>query len=306
MSSSTRRSALQNDMPIKYLIFAFTVLLASSAFAAKVKTVEATYVYHAPSNQSPDEAMKVALERAKLQAITDEFGTLISQENTTRLENTAEGQESKSQTSFFSYSASDVKGEWLETIGKPQCNIEFADGMMVVTVTVKGKARELTSAQVNFIAEPLRNHPERADMATEFKDGNDLYLYFRSPIDGYVAVYLLPGDGEAFCLLPYQRVQSGVQQVKANCDYVFFSVEKAPQAEKALVDEYVLTASRAVEHNVLYVLFSKQPFYKASDSSMEHSLPRSLSEADFLKWLGSSRLHDLNLQLKKIPLTITR
>lgn len=131
MSSSTRRSALQNDMPIKYLIFAFTVLLASSAFAAKVKTVEATYVYHAPSNQSPDEAMKVALERAKLQAIADEFGTLISQENTTRLENTAEGQEAKSQSSFFSYSASDVKGEWLETIGKPQCNIEFTDGMMV-------------------------------------------------------------------------------------------------------------------------------------------------------------------------------
>ena len=169
---------------------------------------------------------------------------------------------------------------------------------LAVRQAVKGKARELISAQVNFIAEPLRNHPERADMATEFKDGNDLYLYFRSPIDGYVAVYLLPGDGEAFCLLPYQRAQSGVQQVKANCDYVFFSVEKAPQADKALVDEYVLTASRAVEHNVLYVLFSKQPFYKASDESLEHSLPRSLSEADFLKGLGSSRLHDLNLQLK--------
>lgn len=284
------------------LIILLTALMASVAFAAKVKTVEATYVYHAPANQSPEEAMKIALERAQLQAIADEFGTVLSQENTTRVENSAEG----SSTSFHSLSTSDVRGEWIETIDVPVRNIEFIDGMMVVTIKVKGRAREVNVAAVDFVAEVLRNHPDRADASTDFKAGNDMYLYFKSPVSGYVAVYLLPGDGEAFCLLPYQRSGSGVQEVKANDEYVFFSIDKAIDADKAIVDEYVLTAEKTVEHNALYVLFSTHPFYKASDASIANTLPRQLSESDFLKWLGKSRARDNDLQLKKIQISITK
>ncbi len=284
-----------------FIFFCFLVL-TFTAFAAKVKTVEATYVYHAPSNQSPEEAMRIALERAQLQAIADEFGTVIAQENTTRVDNS----NAHSGTSFYSLSTSDVKGEWVETIGKPDCKIEFTDGMMVVTVTVKGKAREVVTAPVSFIAETLRNHPDRGDAATDFRGGNDMYLYFRSPTDGYLAVYLLSGDGEAYRLLPYQRSADGVYRVEANRDYMFFSIDKAPLAEKDLTDEYVLTASQAVEHNVLYVLFSKRQFYNAVDKSSTIAMPNSLSEADFLKWLGKSRVRDSEMQVKKILLTITK
>lgn len=283
---------------MRYIILFCLLLLTATVFAAKLKTVEATYVYHAPSNQSPDEAMRIALERAQLQAIADEFGTVVSQENTTRVHNGS--------TDFLALTTSDVKGEWVETIGKPDCRIEFTDGMMVVTVKVKGKAREVKAAPVSFVAETLRDRPDRADATTDFKSGNGMYLYFRSPTDGYLAVYLLSGDGEAFRLLPYQRSEDVVKHVEANRDYLFFSIGQAPSAEKELVDEYVLTASQPVEQNVLYVLFSKQPFYKAVDQSCGFALPSSLPESDFLTWLGKNRAHDAEMQVKKIVLTITK
>ncbi|MGM9869791.1 MAG: DUF4384 domain-containing protein [Sodaliphilus sp.] len=283
-------------------LFAFALTVTSIAFASKLKTVEATYVYHAPANQSPEEAMKIALERAKIQAIADEFGTLVSQENTTIVKNGNDG----STTSFFSLGTSDVRGEWIETIGEPKCEVQFVNNMMVVTISVKGKAREITAAKVNFVAQTLRNHPNSADASTDFRDGNDMYLHFRSPVAGYVAVYLLPGDGNAFCLLPYQRMTTGIQAVNANDDYVFFSIDKAPTNQKALVDEYVLTASKAVEHNVLYVLFSPKLFYKANDLAYNVSLPRQLSERDFHQWVSKIRTQDKDLQVKMIQIQIRK
>lgn len=284
------------------LLILVACVVPSIAFASKLKTVEATYVYYAPPNQSPEEAMKIALQRAQIQAIAEEFGTIVSQENTTRVEN----DNSKSSTSFFSLGTSDVRGEWIETIGEPKCEVKFVDNMMVVTITVRGKAREVTAAKVNFVAQTLRNHPNPADASTDFRDGNDMFLHFRSPVAGYLAVYLLPGDGNAFCLLPYQRMASGIQAVKANEDYVFFSIDKATNDQKALVDEYVLTASRPVEHNVLYVLFSPNPFYKATDLSYNTSLPRQLSERDFYQWVSKNRSQDKDLQAKTIQIQIRK
>ena len=84
------------------LLIVVACMVPSIGLAAKVKTVEATYVYYAPPNQSPQEAMTIALQRAQIQAIADEFGTVVAQENTTRVENSNSG----SSTSFFSLGTS--------------------------------------------------------------------------------------------------------------------------------------------------------------------------------------------------------
>lgn len=48
----------------------------------KSKNVCGEYTFYAPENVSLSEAKRIALERAKLQALADEFGTVISQVNT--------------------------------------------------------------------------------------------------------------------------------------------------------------------------------------------------------------------------------
>ena len=70
-------------------IFLLTICCTISivAGAQKVKTVSATIAYHASESMSVEEAKRIALERAKIQAIADEFGTIVSQNNSTIVKN---------------------------------------------------------------------------------------------------------------------------------------------------------------------------------------------------------------------------
>ena len=103
-------------------------LFALPILAQRTEKVRAEYIYHAPENISLEEAKRIALERAKIQAIADEFGTIVSQSNTTLVSN----RNGESSTDFFSLGGSEVKGEWIETIDLPEYDINYEQGMLVV------------------------------------------------------------------------------------------------------------------------------------------------------------------------------
>ena len=188
------------------------LLLALSLplLAQKTKTVEGEYTYYAPENVTVEQARRTALDRAKIQAIADEFGTIVQQTNTTRIQN----RDGESVSDFYSIGGSEVKGEWIETIGEPQYNIRYEGDMLVVTCTVKGKAREIESAQIDLVARVLRNGVEDKFESDQFRSGDDLYLLFQSPLKGFLAVYLVDAERQAFCLLPYQNQDAGQQTIR--------------------------------------------------------------------------------------------
>lgn len=222
-------------------------------YSQKTKKVSAEYTYFAPETMSVEEAKRTALERAKIQAIADEFGTLVSQSTSTVISN----KNGETDTQFFSLGGTDVKGEWIETIGEPVYDIQFENHFLVVKCTVKGKAREIESAKIDFIAKPLRNGTTLKYESTEFKDGDDLYLYFQSPIDGYLAVYLLDEITQTvYSILPYKSERKSAVQIIGNKEYVFFSIRDAEKSDRGKVDEYTLNCSADKEFNTLYVLFS--------------------------------------------------
>ena len=76
------------------LLFAYSL---SSAFAQRTEKVTGRYTYYAPENVTLEEAKRTALDRAKLSAIADEFGTLVTQSNSTVLSN----EKGRSNSSFF-------------------------------------------------------------------------------------------------------------------------------------------------------------------------------------------------------------
>ena len=129
-------------------LFIFSLLLSSlTVFAQKMKTVEGEYTYHAPENVTMEQAKRTALDRAMIQALADEFGTIVSQSNATRVEN----KNGQTDIDFLSIGGSEVKGEWIETIGEPQYNIRYEGDMLIVSVKVKGKAREIVSAGIKNV-----------------------------------------------------------------------------------------------------------------------------------------------------------
>lgn len=279
----------------------FTTVLT---YAQKVKTVVGTYSYLGSINQPITEARRIALDRAKIDAIANEFGTIVSQSNVTALTNI----NGISDNRFISSGGSDVKGEWIETIGEPKFEESFQDGMLIVTCTVKGKIREIISDRIDFIAKPLRNGQNLRYEDYDFKSGDDLFLYFKAPVDGYLAAFLVDeASGIVYCALPYRNSNGAPKAIKADKEYILFSRNQAEPDEIRFVDEYEMTANDDREWNDFYILFSPEPFHKVNlTSETGNSLPKTTNWGDFQKWLAKERTKNPKLNLQKIIISIEK
>lgn len=277
-----------------FLIIWMLLGVASSGYAQKTKKVHGEYIYHAPENVSIEQARQTALSRAQIQALGDEFGTVVAQHNATLMNNT----NGSTHTDFTSLSSSDVKGEWLETIGEPKYEISYEQGMLIVKCSVTGKARAIVAKQNNYVAKILCNGIEDRNEGENFKSGDDLYLAYQSATKGYLAVYLIDDNKNAYCLLPYQSSKDGKVEVDANTRYVFFNQKTAqPLFNSSDVDEYTMTCDKASETNYIYIISSPNPFIKAIDNAVE-GLPRELKYDDFQKWLSKNRTADKDMQVE--------
>ncbi len=294
---------------MKKLLILFIAFLgfASSLYAQKTVRVSAEYTYVAPSDVSPEQARKTAFERARLTALADEFGTTVSQNNSAVVIN----ENGESSVDFLSLSSSEVKGEWIETLEEKvvSANYDMETGMFVLTVWVEGKAREILKSNIDVIAKVLCNGTETRYESDSFDQDDDLYMYFRSPADGNLAIYLLDESQNTYCLLPYRNDSDGKVRIKANRDYVFFSSEKADEENKNIVDEYTMTCEKAIEYNQIYLIFSPNTFVKANDyqsADNDISLPRQLNYSDFQKWLTKVRVADPDMVLVQKPIKISK
>lgn len=294
-----RNSECRDKLLLLFFVL-FSCIYSAPAGAQKVKSVKGETTYYAASNETLEDAKRKALEQAKIRALAEEFGTLVSEGTESR----GKVRNGQSEFDFFSIGSSEVKGEWIETTGEPEYDIRFEDGQIVVSCKVSGKAREIVTAAIDFKARILCNGTEDKFEGNRFKDGDDLFLSFASPVKGFLAVYLEDEAGQVNCLLPYRNQAIGIYPVDANRRYVFFDPKSAPANERALVDEYVMTCSHSSEYNQIYIIFSPNQFVKASDEDVEETLPRQLPLESFHKWLAKCRKHDLEMTVKKVGMTV--
>lgn len=284
------------------LLIFFCCIFTVKTLAQRTEKVRAEYIYYAPENVTLEEAKRIALERAQLQAIEEVFGTIVTQSNTTMASNV----NGKSSVDFFSLGGSNVKGEWIETIDQPSYDISYEQNMLVVKVRVTGRIREIISAQIDIKAEVLCNGTDLKYARTDFKNGDDLYLYFQSPVDGYLAVYLLDEICKmVYCLLPYKSSPKAIMPIEHDKPYVFFSAKHAGD-NTHLVDEYTMTCNSPVERNTIYIVFSPNEFAKANSNNVQELLPQELSFEDFQKWLSNIRNRDKKLNVVKRDITIKK
>lgn len=269
--------------------------------AAKTKKVTAEYIYHLPENVSPDEAKSIAEQRAKAQAIADEFGAIVTQNSSIVIDTHGE----ESTTDFLSIGGSELKGEWVEDTSAPIFEYITDGEELALKVTVKGVIREIEGCRVPFDVKILRNGTTAADETDRFMSGDDMYLSFNSPTAGYVAVYLIDAESKAYCLLPYQSQSDGYFRTKANHSYLFFHPDHADGIEKEIIDEFVLDTVKDRERNRILTIFSPNCFFKAADSQNDKAMPRNLPYKDFQKWLSNVRKKDTSLSISEKAIIIT-
>lgn len=250
--------------------------------------VRGEYTYLVPENITTEEAKRIALERAITSCLANEFGTIVTANNSTIM------QTSNGKTDMHNYSVgtTEVKGEWLGNIKEPTYSIDYQNGMLTISVKVCGKARKILQYEADLSVKILCNGADERYERDVVYEGDRFYVSFLSSQKGYLSMYLIDEDANAMCLLPYEADTVGSYQVEANEKYVFFSVEHAKSND--IVDELAISCSRDNEMNMLYVIYSPTKFSKPLELFDSNQI---ISQLKLDEWLLKNRMHDANMQL---------
>lgn len=283
------------------LFMLISVFSFSTAHAAPpIKTIEGEYTYYGDHKTSPAEGRRLALEGARLQALSKEFGTIVSQDGFV-----IDRADSKGEVStFISLSSTEVKGEWIADDGEPEFKMTLdKDNNLIVLCKVKGKAREISNESVDFEALALRNTNNKAGASTDFYDGDNLYMSFTAPVDGYISVFLSLEDGKVYRMLPYLSDTRGEAKIRKGHDYVFFDSSLRDDS-LGTPDEFGIACDDDIEFNKIYVVFSPSYFaHPVMKGNIPGVLP-SIPEVDFSKWLTKTRHNDPRLGVRQINIKI--
>lgn len=283
-------------MSYKSILIALLVVLPSMVFAQKEHHVSGEYTYYAPSNITLEQAKMTAEQHARIAALVKEFNMTVYQNNTSVLSN-RNGDEIDD---FYSVGVTESRGEWIRDTKPTEFDISYEEGELVVKAEVWGVAREVVAAKTMIDAKVLRNGIEPKFESGEFKDGDDMYLYFRSPEDGWLCAFLLDRfSSEVYCLLPYRNSPDGAVQVRHDKEYVFFKADQN-LPDWNLIDEYTMTCEDSGEYNEIYVIFSPNKFSKPVGGEANLTDKPLVFDRDSLtKWLSKCQSKDKDMVVVK-------
>lgn len=264
-----------------------------SAFAKDEVTVEGKYDFVLPSTMSEAEGKETALNRAIIQALADEFGTIVTSDTWTDIRN----DNSSSDVSFWQMGNSFVKGEWIRTLSEPEYSKYLSgDGDIVISVKVKGKARALETSPIKLKA--FLSVPFSGTESYIFKNGNRFTLHFMTPVEGFVSVYLADKSGSVARLLPYSQENTSCTPVKAMERYEFFTSQEGYQ------EQYTFETDKSKERNIVYVLFSTKEYVRPFDRQDKELDLRLVKDRDFMQWISELRSIDKSFQFIPLPVEI--
>lgn len=267
-----------------------------NASAQRTVTDSISYTYVMSDHETIREAEIAAVKQAQLKMIADNFGTTVGSTTTITMSN--------GNIQDFTFGETEVNGEWIRTIGTPTIKRLCVDNHFLIKVALKGEIRETVSNPVNYQFKVLRNGSDDRFESASFRQGDYLCLSFRTPEEGYLAVYLT--DGETVqCLYPYSGLPSSSMRMKADTDYVLFSKEKSGGLDPNRVRMMRLGCRAEEEHNRIYVIFSTKQFSKAVDYE-NGELPRQLSFRDFHSWLSGIRRRDVRMTVSPVDIVISK
>jgi hypothetical protein len=294
----------------------------------KIITIEGSAQVEFPDYKSKQQVEKEAEDQAIINALENAFGRVVIESNSTYLTNINSGKKVETNTVFNMIANTRVKGEVINLQDKEYTEIpgiKIIEGRKVpikdLKCSVTIEAREIIETPPEFEAYTLACVNLNCK-TTSFKNNSQFYLYFRSPVPGYLSVFI--DDGKR-CqrLLPYQG-ETGMNvdgnPIQTDKEYFFFQKgQNSASGNMDHVDEYSLVADNIQDQNRIFLVFSPTPIPKPvlkdgigieQLSEIEKQggwkVPKALSSEDFQWWLINNRIHNRNITVKLIDITITK
>lgn len=271
---------------MKRLVFSIILMVfALVCHAQKTVNVSGEYRYVVPDNVSRTEALNIAIERARNEAMAKEFGTVVSQTSTT----TTKVIDGKVETGFISMGGTESKGLWIDDTKEPEVKTFYEDDVMVIVAKVWGKAREIKNTETEIDIKILCNGMENE----RFKNNDKFSIDFKSASKGYVAIFLRDENLDPiYCMLPYENENGEVRAVKSGTKYNFLSTKDPVYP---FHEETILVTDKTVEFNTILVVFSKNQF--SLPISEEGEYVPEIPADKFMKWLRKNRINDETMQV---------
>jgi hypothetical protein len=295
----------------------------------KIVTIEGSAQVEFPDYKSKQQVEKEAEDQAMIDALESAFGRVIIENNSTYLSNIKTGEKVETNTCFNMIANTLVKGEVINELEKKFeeiPGIKLSDGRKIpvkdLKCSIKIKAREINESPPDFESYPLACLYIKCK-TTSFKNNDPFYLYFKSPLSGYLTIFIDDGK-KSQRLLPYQGVTGKYEEgvpINADEEYYLFSREKNYSyfGDDYKADEYNMVAENIQDQNRIFIVFSTTPITKPglkegmgteqlSDIEKQGGwkVPKALSSEDFQKWLIKNRVYNRNISVMTIDVTITK
>jgi hypothetical protein len=269
-----------------------------------------------PSSKSKDEIQKEAREKAIINALQKAFGEVVFRDNKTMVKNITTGNVAETKTHFEMHGNTIVKGRLLEVISE-----HFEE--VTSEIDIDGRKFSVSLMQCNVeiwaapVSEPkfdIQSYPvlNGTRKTYEFNSMEELNLFFKSPVSGYVSVYYHDILKEkVFRILPEKTDDMNYETgfpILPDRNYIFFE-----KAGYKLYTEELLSSDR------MYVIFSQTPNVKPSLELLDsvsildkqyvdkgYTLPIGLSQDKFHKWLNDTRYRSNDMYVEYININIKK
>jgi hypothetical protein len=302
----------------RLLIIVIILAIGSSgAYCQKIFSARGTAKVKLDDHLSRDETMEIAREYARHMAIENLFGTSISKDAFVDIEN--------GESSVVIKGGSELKGEWLKTnkesFTEETRKVKNSDGKgwnteIWIVCNTEGKVREIVTPKVDLQFMAL-NCPDQSCETSNFENGDPFYLYFRSPVNGYLSIYLVDQE-QAFRILPYSEMPSKYLHnvpVEADEEYLFFDahigIDYFENFPYYYSDELILETEEEQTFYQLYLIFSPKPFSKPileEEVVMadNYIMPKYLPRKQFEIWVQDSRIFDTDFYFQTLNLRVRK
>ena len=265
------------------LLFLEPPILAQKKKKAYPVHAKDSLVIDIHSSKTLSEALTECIRKAQIQAIKDRFGTNLSEDKKLNT-STIDGVSSQS---FMATMSENLKGSWLRETQEPIILVDYKEGTLKFIAEVWGEGIEITKANIDIKWNILN---EEGKASNSFISGDRLFIRFRSPISGYVAIYILD-ENTAYCCIPFP--EEGFHPVKGGQQYTWVS------KEDHIHQDIQLTTEKDLEEYDVVLIYSPKSFSKTDEQTGDSRTPSSLPSKNFKKWLQKIQLEDTDMVIKE-------
>lgn len=275
------------------LLLTVLIAISTAACAQNIERVHGTYSYTVGENEN------ITLAEVKRRCIIGAQNAAIKEtfkEKITSITNMTDANiNGKDVSSFYDEVTLNSCAEWVGDTREPAITATYANGALTFEAEVWGEAREVTKAKTEFEWRTLCNGTTNAYESSTFKHGDRLYIKFKSPVSGYLAIYLLDSSSKtATRMLPYAKNTTGYHEIKAGKDYLLFDPFTDPEASPLTT-----STSEELEMDQVILIFSPNFFARNNDEGATRKQLARQSLEHFEQWLKKLRKRDSDIVIDR-------